>query len=140
MGSFQGNRLAAVLFFLSIAVNTACSGTQSFTRDRGTAEPALVMAHGVRILSVNGLSYNSSSSGALVSPGENEFIVAPESANFQMLGEARTSMLIIVKVEAGKTYSITGARGDRRLCAFPVDEAAGGLDYSKPAGCYSFGK
>lgn len=126
---------AILVLFVVTGFLASCAMNQDFRQDNVEGK-AFVRAYGVKIHSVNGEPYGVNTSRAVISPGTNEFVVSAEASNYQMLGNANIPMKITVQAEAGKDYAITGARGDRRLCAFPLLSETGQPDYSSPAGCY----
>ena len=115
---------------------TACSMTKGYEGpSRGADEVARVHAHGVTFKSVNGIDVGSVSSGLEIPPGETEIRLLVNASNFNARGIDHSDYLLRMVAEAGREYSVTGKRGHRRLCAFPLNENTGQPEFDRPAGC-----
>lgn len=125
--------LLLCLFALSF---TACAMTKGYEGpSRSSGEVARIHAHGVAFKEVNGIDVGSTSGGVEVLPGENEIRLLVNASNFNSKGIDKSLYSLKMIAEAGVEYSVTARRGDRRLCAFPLNPANGQPEMSKPAGC-----
>ncbi len=114
-----------------------CSGpTRAYSGSaRAADETALLRPQGVTMRKVNGVELSSTSSGATVLPGSNTVELTVDQSNFNAPDRAPTLYTLQLNAQSGVTYAITGARGDGRLCAFPLFPESGLPNFSSPAGC-----
>lgn len=96
---------------------------------------AIIRAHGVTLHQVNGIEIGATSAGVLVLPGRNQLQLTINQSNYNDPGPNTQLYELYVNAEAGKQYSVTGKRGDGRLCAWELDATTGEPNFSKAAGC-----
>jgi len=104
---------------------------------RSSSEVANLRAHGVRIHTVNGMEIGSAVAEVEILPGKNEVAVSITQGNYNMLNRHDEVFKFSIEAKAGTTYSITGRRGDGRLCAWPIIPETGKPDFQHPAGCFT---
>ena len=97
-------------------------------------ELATVVAHGVAFESANGIPVGVLSSSIEIPAGKNELLLTINASNFNDADNAQRQYKLTMLAEGGKTYAITGRRGDARLCAFPL-LSSGDPDFNASAGC-----
>ena len=128
-------RLAAMIVLF--AFTTSCTGpTQAYPgAARGSSETATLRPQGVTLRRVNGVAISMTSSGATVLPGANEVELTIDESNFNSGDKDTNIYKLRLDARAGATYAITGARGDGRLCVFPLYPDTGLPNFGSPAGC-----
>lgn len=134
----RSSSIALIALSLALPLALAATGCTTTKGYSGPTRPddqlATVVAHGVTFESANGVRVGSFSSKVEVPAGKNEFELTINPANFNDPDRPRRNYKLIMQAEAGKTYAITGRRGDARLCAFPLTKS-GDPDFSASAGC-----
>ena len=135
--SARTSRLFLCVCLISFAcLVVACSPAKGYQGP--TKKPnqlAIVRGHGVTLHQVNGIEIGATSTGILVLPGRNELQLTINQSNYNTRGANTKVYQLIMNAEAGKQYSVTGKRGDGRLCAWEIDPATGQPNYSVSAGC-----
>ncbi len=123
-----------------VSLLIGCTTTRGYD---GPAQPkaqvATIKAHGVRFHSVNGKPVGVSSSTVEVLPGRNEIELTVDESNY-VAGSESKLFLLPLNVEAGKSYAVTGRRGDGRLCAWPIIPETGDPADRNAAGCITWVK
>ena len=114
-----------------------CSGpTQAYPgAARSASETATLRPQGVSLVRVNGVAISMTSSGASVLPGNNDVELTIDASNFNSADKDTNIYKLRLDAQPGVTYAITGARGDGRLCAFPLYADTGLPNFNSPAGC-----
>ena len=133
-------KLKPLVATFAVAALIGCTTTRGYD---GPAQPknqvAVVKAHGVRFHRVNGKPVSVSSSTVELLPGRNEIELTVDESNYVAGSEAKLFSLPLA-VEAGKSYAVTGRRGNGRLCAWPIVPETGDPSDRNPAGCITWKK
>lgn len=131
-------KLHLILSCALIALLSGCTTTRGYD---GPAQPkdkvAVVKAHGVRFHRVNGKPVSVSSAGVELLPGRNEIELTVDESNYVAGSDSKLFQLPL-NVEAGKSYAVTGRRGDGRLCAWPIMPETGEPMDRNAAGCITW--
>lgn len=128
--------LTSVIASVVLAVGTGCVSQKAYSGSSLDKEQkATVVGHGVTLHKVNGVSIAAIATGAEVAPGKNQIELSINSSNYNGRAPESPIYTLVLNAEAGKEYAITGRRGERNLCAWPLDPQTGDPDFGHPAGC-----
>ena len=135
--------LKSSVLFLAVSCGaallvSACSPAKGYSGpSKKPNQLAIIRAHGVTLHQVNGMEIGATSTGVLVLPGRNDLRLTINQSNYNDPGPNSKVYQLVVNAQAGKQYSVTGRRGDGRLCAWEIDERTGKPNFSRSAGCIS---
>jgi hypothetical protein len=121
------------------ALTMGCTGAQRGYDGpaRESAEIAVVRTAGVTLEKVNGKKVGSTADAAEVLPGTNSIDFTINGGNYGLRTADYGLFTVDFNAEPGKSYVITGQRGDGKLCVWERFEDTGLPDLEKPAGCIS---
>lgn len=123
--------MRATLLVLGFAVS-GC-GVQKAYDGSAPGGTALILAHGVNLVEVNGKEIGINTAEVEVLPGPAVIRLKMDRSNYNF-GDNEKIYRIDLPAEAGREYVITGRRGTGMLCAFPRD-LRGAIDLGNPAAC-----
>ena len=127
-----------ILLFILLLSLPSCTTAKGYTGSGPVGlKTAVVRAHGVTFHTVNGIEVGATATGVEVLPGENEIRLTINASNFNDRGLNSTVYTLLFDAEPGKEYSVTGRRGDARLCAWEIDQNNGQPNFREPRGCIS---